>query len=85
MIIDQLFITSIVSPLLPSLLLPLLPLDPFRLLIGNNWLPMRYGGDNFQVGSTPAKWATDFERALFDVIRDNKVCATGASGDDSHH
>ena len=47
--------------------------DVLLLLSGNNWLPMRYGGDNFQVGSIPAKWATDFERALSDCIRDNKV------------
>lgn len=42
-------------------------------LYRNNWLPLRWYGDNFQVGKVPAKWATDFERAISDVIRDNRV------------
>ncbi|KEF59112.1 uncharacterized protein A1O9_03956 [Exophiala aquamarina CBS 119918] len=41
-------------------------------LYRNNWLPLRWHGDNFQVGNVPAKWATDFERAISDVIRDNQ-------------
>lgn len=43
-------------------------------LYRNNWLPLRWYGDNFQIGRKPARWAVDFERALSDVIRDNQVC-----------
>jgi aromatic ring-opening dioxygenase catalytic subunit (LigB family) len=42
-------------------------------LYRNNWLPLRWYGDNFQVGKTPAKWASDFEQAVSDVVRDNSV------------
>ncbi|CAK7225462.1 hypothetical protein SBRCBS47491_005898 [Sporothrix bragantina] len=41
-------------------------------LYRNNWVPMLSKGDNFQVGSTPAKWAIDFERAVSDVIKNNQ-------------
>ena len=42
-------------------------------LYRNNWIPMLRKGDNFQPGAVPAKWATDFERTVSDVIKHNKV------------
>ena len=42
-------------------------------LYRNNWLPMVRKGNNFQPGSVPAKWATDFERTVSDVINYNQV------------
>ena len=42
-------------------------------LYRNNWLPMVLKGDNFQPGRVPAKWATDFNTAVLDVIKNNEV------------
>ncbi|KAH8803324.1 aromatic ring-opening dioxygenase [Xylogone sp. PMI_703] len=37
-------------------------------LYRNNWLPMLRRGDNFQIGSQPAKWAVEFEKSVNDTI-----------------
>ncbi|KAI4854092.1 LigB subunit of an aromatic-ring-opening dioxygenase LigAB [Aureobasidium sp. EXF-8845] len=41
-------------------------------LYRNNWVPMLRKGDNFQPGTVPARWATDFECSVSDVIKHNK-------------
>lgn len=42
-------------------------------LYRNNWLPMVTKQDNFQVGTVPAKWATDFRQSVLDILKYNKV------------
>lgn len=42
-------------------------------LYRNNWLPMLLRGDNFQPEKVPKKWATDFSRAVKDVVESNSV------------
>ena len=44
-------------------------------LYRNNWLPMIKSGfqNNLQIGSKPAKWATDFAQSVGDVIANNNV------------
>jgi aromatic ring-opening dioxygenase catalytic subunit (LigB family) len=37
-------------------------------LYRNNWYPLLTKGDNFQVGSKPARWAVEFEKSVNDVI-----------------
>ena len=46
-------------------------------LYRNNWYPMLTKGDNFQPGSKPADWATEFEQAVSDVVANNKVSSVG--------
>jgi aromatic ring-opening dioxygenase catalytic subunit (LigB family) len=42
-------------------------------LYRNNWYPVLAKADNFQVGSKPAKWATEFEKSVNDVVTTTSV------------
>ncbi|KAI8686826.1 LigB domain-containing protein [Fusarium sp. Ph1] len=41
-------------------------------LYRNNWYPVLTRGDNFQKGSTPARWAIEFEKSVSEVVANNK-------------
>jgi aromatic ring-opening dioxygenase catalytic subunit (LigB family) len=42
-------------------------------LYRNNWYPLLTRGDNFQPGRRPAKWASEFEKSVTDVVTNTKV------------